>query len=268
MLGTFVEITASSSNDELIERSINEAFNRIQQIHDLMGVHDPDSELSQVNALALNRDIAVSDDTFAVLERGLELARDSGGAFDFTVAPTLARWGLLPTHLVRASDSGNWEDVKLLSGRRVRFTKPLAIDVGGIAKGYAVDAAIEVLRCAGATSAMVNAGGDLRVFGRETSVIHLRHPARIHSLPHSIELKDAALATSSPIMTECRWREQTVSHLVNPGNRHAITGNVSVTVRADECWLADALTKVVFNAPALAERLMNQHNAEAFVFTA
>ncbi len=268
MLGTFVEITTTGSNKEQVQRSADEAFDRIQEIHNLMSVHDPESELSQVNIHALHREVIVSDDTFTVLERGLELARETDGAFDFTVAPTLARWGLLPEHLDRTGCSGNWTNVKLLPSRRVRFTRPLAIDVGGIAKGYAVDVAIETLRRAGATSAIVNAGGDLRVFGREPCVIHLRHATDIHSLPHSIELSNAALATSSPGVTECQWRDQTVSHLVNPNSRRAVTGNISVTVRAKECWLADALTKVVFNAPALAEKLMNKHHAEAYVFSA
>jgi thiamine biosynthesis lipoprotein len=268
LLGTFVEITASGSDEERVRHSIDAAFNRIERIQNLMSVHDPDSELSQVNACALLHEVSVSDDTFSVLERGLELARESVGAFDFTIAPTLAHWNLLPAHLLRQNTTGNWQDVKLLSGRRVRFTKPVAIDVGGIAKGCAVDAAIEMLQSHGACSAMVNAGGDLRVFGHGPSVIHLRHPTDIHSLPHSIELQNASLATSSPSVTECKWRDRTVSHLVNPTSGRAVTGDISVTVRAQECWLADALTKVVLNAPALAEALMNKHNAEAYIFSA
>lgn len=268
LLGTFVEITTTGLDERRVQRSVNAAFGCMERVQRLMSVHDPASELSRVNAEALFRPVKVSDETFEVLRRGLELARASAGAFDFTVAPTLARWGLLPPHLRRRGSCGCWEDVELLAGRRVRFTKPLAADLGGIAKGYAVDAAIETLRDSGVSSAFVNAGGDLRVFGSAPFIVHLRHPLHAHLLPRAMQLRDAALATSSPCFTERRWQQRAVSHLVNPLNHCAVTGGISVTVRAGECWLADALTKVVFNAPLLAERLLTQHNAEAFILAA
>jgi FAD:protein FMN transferase len=108
----------------------------------------------------------------------------------------------------------------------------------------------------------------LRVFGKQPHVVHLRHPCLPQSFAGAIELSEAALATSSPCFTERPWRGRRVSHLVNPFRQSAITGGVSVSVRAAECWLADALTKVVLNAPVLAERVLARHNAEAFVFTA
>ena len=233
-----------------------------------MNIHDPASELSRVNADAFLRPVKVSDETFALLERGLDLARASDGAFDFTIAPLLARWSLLPAHLRRRNEGG-WRDVILQRGRRVRFNCPLAIDLGGIAKGYAVDAAIASLRASEVTAASVNAGGDLRVVGPAASRIHLRHPISGQPLAQAIALRDAALATSSPCYTRRRWRNRTISHLINTGNRRAITKHVSVSVRADECWLADALTKVVLNAaPATITRLLEAHRAEALILTA
>ena len=84
-----------------------------------------------------------------------------------------------------------------------------------------------------------------------------------------ISLRNAALATSSPCFTRRQWRGRTVSHLINPVNRRAVAENVSVSVRAGECWLADALTKVVLNAdPTTARRLLETHHAEALILTA
>jgi thiamine biosynthesis lipoprotein ApbE len=80
-------------------------------------------------------------------------------------------------------------------------------------------------------------------------------------------LYNAALATSSPCFTQRRWQRRTISHLVNPGGGAAVTGGISVTVQARECWLADALTKVVLNAPKLAESILQKYAAEAFVLT-
>jgi thiamine biosynthesis lipoprotein len=211
--------------------------------------------------------VRVCRDTFTVLQRGLALAAESGGAFDFTVAPVLARWGLHDRRL-RVPHAGDWRDVELLPRQRVRFARPLALDLGGIAKGFAVDLAITALQAAGLTAATVNAGGDLRTFGPQAVAVHLRDPRTPQMFAHQIEIQNSAVATSSPCFAERRWRGRIVSHLVNPRNGRATTGAISVTVRAPECWLADALTKVVLYAPQLAEKILAHHEAQAFVFRA
>jgi len=239
----------------------------VERIQTLMSAHDPASELSLLNREAELHPVTVSRDTFEVLRRAQGLARESGGAFDATVAPTLADWGLLPADL-RRQDPGSWRDVLLLGCRQVRFLRPLALDLGGIAKGFAVDRAIGVLREQGVASAAVNAGGDLRVFGPKAFTVHLRHPSAPHTFAHAIGLRQAALATSSPCFTERSWRGRRISHLVNPWQRAAVTGGVSVSVRASECSLADALTKVVLNAPHRAPDLLARYGAQAWVLTA
>jgi len=264
LLGTFVEISASGLDDSRLQEAVDGAFAVVERIHRLMSVHDPGSELSLLNLQAASRARPVSRDTFTVLRRAETLAAASHGAFDPTVAPTLARWGLLPAWLDR-DNPGGWRDVWLLPGYKVRFRRPLALDLGGIAKGFAVDLAIQTLRLAGVTAAVVNAGGDLRVFGPQPSTIHLRHPTRPQAFVGTVPLDHAALATSSPCFTERQWRGRRVSHLVNPLRGQPITGSVSVTVRAPECWLADALAKVVLNAPRRARHLLAQYGAEAFI---
>jgi len=282
LLGTFVEVTATGLSEERLQRAVNAAFAVVERIQRLMSAHDPDSELSLLNREAARRPITVSRETFAVLRRAGKLSAESGGAFDCTIAPTLAGWGLLPASLQR-QERGGWRQVLLRRGGEVFFLQPLALDLGGIAKGFAVDSAIEVLRYHGVVSAVVNAGGDLRVFGPQAATVHLRHPANPHRPAHRLELSDAALATSSPCFTEREYHGRLdsqskiqnpkseiclVSHLVNPRDHSAITGHISVTVRARECWLADGLTKVVLNAPALAERLLAKYEAEAFMLAA
>jgi len=132
-----------------------------------------------------------------------------------------------------------------------------------------VDAAIASLRADKVAAASVNAGGDLRVYGPETSRIHLRHPISAQPLPDPIPLRNAALATSSPCFTRRLWRGRMVSHLVDTARGRAVASRVSVSVRARDCWLADALTKVVLNADApLSTRLLETHHAEALVLGA
>ena len=246
---------------------MEQAFAAIARVQSLMSVHDASSELSLLNRAAATRPVRVSRDTFTVLQRGLALAAESGGAFDFTIAPVLARWGLRDRRL-RVPRAGDWRDVELLPRQRVRFARPLALDLGGIAKGFAVDLAIAELQAAGLPAATVNAGGDLRTFGPRAATVHLRDPRAPQHFAHQIEIENCAVATSSPCFTERRWRGRLVSHLVDPQSARATTGAISVTVRAPECWLADALTKVVLHAPHLAEKILARHEAEAFVFRA
>jgi thiamine biosynthesis lipoprotein len=267
LLGTFVEITAEGLAPAPLQQAIDRAFTTIERIQQTMSVHDEASEISLVNRLAFLEPVKVSEQTFAVLEGGLDLAKESKGAFDFTVAATLAKWGLLPKHL-RRTDRADWTDVTLHRDSKVSFARPLSIDLGGIAKGYAVDTAIESLQASGVTAAVVNAGGDLRVFGSEPSTIHLRHPSHPQRPAHTMQLCGAALATSSPCFSQRVWRGQNISHLVDSAKAKAITGGISVTVRARECWMADALTKVVLNAPDLAETLLSKYEAEALILTA
>lgn len=267
LLGTFVEIIARGSEEAGLQNAVNDAFAAVQRIHRLMSVHDEGSELSRLNREAASRPVTVSRATFAVLRRAHAMASESNGAFDYTIAPRLAHWGLLPAALQR-QQPGHWRSVLLRRGRQVCFLRPLALDLGGIAKGFAVDQAVQVLREQGVTSGMVNAGGDLRVFGSEPSEVYLRHPLRPQSFAGAIRLQRSALATSSPCATERDWRGHRVSHLVNPRDGSAVIGCISVTVRARECWLADALTKIVLNAPRIAEAILARHGAEAFVLTA
>lgn len=267
LLGTFVEITASGPEEAVVQKAVTAAFEACDRIQKLMSVHDADSEVSLLNREAAKRPVTVSRDTFTVLRRADKLAAESGGAFDYTVAPTLARWGLLPAALKR-KHSGGWRHVLLLRERKVLFLYPVALDLGGIAKGFAVDRAVEVLRAHGVTAGVVNAGGDLRAFGAEATTIHLRHPGQPQQFAGQIPLQEAAFATSSPCFTEAECEGERVSHLVDTLKRRAITGVISVSVRAKECWLADALTKVVLNAPKRAETLLAKYNAEAFMLRA
>lgn len=266
LLGTFVEISAAGLAEEELNAAINAAFSSIETIHNLLSAHARDSELSLLNREAASRPVMVSRQTFAVVRRAVNLASESNGAFNPAIAPVLARWNFLPATLKRNA-AGSWRDVRFLPGRKIRYLKPLALDLGGIAKGFAVDRAIETLRMRGARAALVNAGGDLRVFGQRSSTIHVRHPENPGMFAGRIPIRNAALATSSPYFTEKTWQRGRVSHLVDSRRQCAVTGAVSVSIRARECWLADALTKVVLNAPQLAPELLEKRRAKAFVYT-
>ena len=201
LLGTFVEIRSAGAKGYAVERAIDTAFAAVATIHRLMSFHDGDSDVSRLNREACKRPVLVDPWTYQVLEAALILHRQSEGAFDVAVAPVLQQFGLLPRHETGAGSSpaagATSEAIELLSGYRVRFHHPgVRIDLGGIAKGFAVDRAIYILRQHGQSRGLVNAGGDLAAFGIAPEIVHVRHPRFPDRILCQVALADAALASS------------------------------------------------------------------------
>jgi FAD:protein FMN transferase len=262
LLGTLVQITAQGALPLVeLHAAVDAAFADIALVHGLMSWHDSDSELSRLNRLAADSLQPLNPHTRAVLTAALEFARLSGGAFDPCVAGSLARWGLLPyppgsplsPDFPEAQVS--WRDIELCA-QGVRFHRPLWLDLGGIAKGYAVDLAVQRLTSLGVEDVVVNAGGDLRVAGDRAHPVGIRHPQSAHGLVHALRLHNESLATSSTFGSQ-REAQQQASALVNPGTGSAYAGRDSVSVRAATCMAADALTKVaLFAPPTVAEAVL------------
>ncbi len=261
-----------------LHEAVDAAFDRIELVHRLMSYHDPTSELSRLNRCTPGRAQRVDTHTYNVLSAAVYFARLSAGAFDACVADSLEQWGYLPTTPsaapasagpaapASASHPASWRDIELLSGRRVRFKRPMRLDLGGIAKGYAVDLAIQTLRDAHVAEIVVNAGGDMRVAGDRTHHVHLRHPQTPTVGINLLQLRNDALASSAPYFSRRAAASGRVSALLDPRTREPYVGNNSVSVRARSCMAADALTKVVLFAPAsIAERALDECGAEAFV---
>jgi thiamine biosynthesis lipoprotein len=265
LLGTLVEIRVETDRRQADTHvAIDRAFATIARVQSLMSYHDPASELSRLNREAVARPVPVSEDTWQVLRAAQWLSELSAGLFDITVAPVLARAGFLPRHAgaSRMPGRGCWRDVELLPGRRVRFTRELCVDLGGIAKGYAVDCAVQVLRESGIGAGAVNAGGDLRVLGESPGVLHLRHPLRPTELV-PVPTQARAAATSAGYFRSRRYAGQPSCAIVHPHRRAPCAAGRSVTVFADDCMTADALTKVIYADPARGEALLSGFRARA-----
>jgi FAD:protein FMN transferase len=266
LLGTLVEIRATAQlQASRLHAAIDAAFDRIELVHRLMSYHDPESDLSRLNRCGAGCAHSVDPHTYEVLSAALHFARLSGGAFDPCVAEQLEQWGYLPV-ASSASAAASWRDIELLSGYRVRLNRPARLDLGGIAKGYAVDLAAEMLQCANVHEIVVNAGGDMRVAGERAHPVNLRHPRALTAIPSAVQLRNNALATSGAYFSRRVSSRRPVSALLDPRTREPYVVNNSVSVRAPTCMTADALTKVVLFAPAsIAERVLDECSAEAFV---
>jgi len=266
LLGTFVEIGVAEAPGA--EAAVAAAFAAVAKVHRLMSFHEQASDVSRLNREACKRAVTVDPWTFAVLETALDLKRRSAGAFDITVAPVLERLGLLPQagRASRPSRASGGEPIELLAGRRIRFRDPgVRIDLGGIAKGFAVDRAVDVLRADGVRCGLVNAGGDLAAFGPESETVHIRDPRDPRRLILALTVREEALATSGVRFDPFRSGATAGVAIIDPATGAAATAVCGATVRAANCMLADALTKAVMVAPASAPPLLSSLRASALI---
>lgn len=243
-------------------RAIDAAFDVVARIHQLMSFQESTSELSRLNRQACEGPVPVDPLTFETIDKALQLSAASAGAFDPTVGAALVRAGVLPevSGAPPADPAAAWRDVQLHPATgAVGFARPLRLDLSGIAKGFAVDRAVQVLQAAGAAYGLVNAGGDLRVFGQPQNIA-LRTGALSGEAAPVLELADGAAASSGSLgdMVEPRM----AAHLAGAGRR-PLRGRF-VCVAAPECVWADGLTKVVIARGARSAPVLRVFGARAF----
>lgn len=242
LLGTFVEISTEDRKYSL--HAIEMAFTAIERIQSLMGFHNTDSELSEINARSHLEPTRIHSWTAKVLTIAQEIQIESQGIFNCGIGHRLVEAGLLPRHLNLDNHSfGGIEDLFFIEPNWVKSKLPLCLDLGGIAKGFAVDKAVEVLVDHGIHSGSVNAGGDMRIFGDLAQDIQIRSPASPHELIQIGSMKAGAIATSSLYFT--KRDADAKSYMVDPIHQEHVEFINSYSVIADECVYADALTKVV-----------------------
>lgn len=199
LLGTFVEIVTSGAAPARMETAIEAAFDAVARVHRVMSFHDPGSDVSRLNCARPGRAVFVDDWTYRVLECALDLHLRSRGTFNIAVAPMMQALGLLPA-LAQDGSSPTMPQsgsaLELLPGHRVRLREAGRIDLGGIAKGLAVDRAIDVLRKHEIPSGLVNAGGDLAAFGAYDHPVAIRDPRDPMRLMCQVAIRNAAIASS------------------------------------------------------------------------
>jgi FAD:protein FMN transferase len=251
---------------ENAHRAVETGFQAIAEIHARMSFHEAGSDVSRLNRGAAACAVRVHADTFAVVRRALEVAEASGGAFDPTIGAQLVSWAYLPPPSRGAPPDrrASWRDIELIDPDRIRFHRPLWLDLGGIAKGYAVDRAIARMALDPDIQCCVNAGGDLRVVGPHEERVLLRVPARDGLVP-MVTIENGSIASSSGRTTRKQHRGETVGPHVDIQRRRAMGTRSFVSVIAPVCLNADALTKVVLALGARSIGVLNRFGAMAYV---
>ena len=289
VMGTFARVVAVAADAKVADKAIEAALAEIERVDKLMSDYKSDSEISQVNKDGFNRAVPVSEPTFEVLQRSIEFSKLTGGAFDITIGPLVDLWrsakkkGVTPSQeeIAQAKSRVGFENL-ILNGkdRTVKFAvASMRLDLGGIAKGYAVDKAIEAMQQAGAIGGMVDIGGDLRCFGkppkgRSKWSIALQNPNVNKNTDESdlllvLKLDNAAVATSGDYQQFVLIEGKRYSHIINRRTGTSAEGLSSVTIITDSATDADALATAVSvmgveKGLALVEKMPN---AEAIVIT-
>jgi thiamine biosynthesis lipoprotein len=265
LLGTFVSVRVEADDEQAGHRAIDAAFETIARVHALMSFHQPHSDLARIHRAPPGARIAVDPQTAEVLRLAQSFAERSDGAFDVTVAGTLVAQGLLPAPVGSSAPDADacWRDIEL-DGDGVVLRRRLWIDLGGIAKGYAVDRATQHLQAHGIRHACVNAGGDLRLLGKGPHQVALDTGSHELAQQAVLEIDAAAVATSS----SRAFAGSGSSPHVHGQTRACMATQQCVSVVADSCAHADALTKIVLAQGAASAPLLKQLNATAYVHDA
>ena len=254
-MGTVVTITVYNENKGTAEKAIEAAFKEIERIENLLTNF---KNTSQVYLLNENGNIDnASNELIYVIGKSLRYGDISRGAFDITVQPILDLYTHSfeelerpPTYqeIKETSKVVGYENI-YIKNKEIKFTKQgTKITLGGIAKGYAIDKAIELLDMKGIEHALVNAGGDMRAIGNKGEKnwsIALQNPRKKQNYIAAIQLNNKAIATSGDYERFFDDNKK-FHHIVDPRTGYSATELISVTITADKAIDADALATSVF----------------------
>lgn len=258
MMGTVVSVTVFTHDEERGRDAVEAALAEIARVEALTSRHAAESEVSRINEPGLREQrLPLSRELATVLERSLHFSRVSRGAFDVTVAPLVALW-LGP------------EGVRVPSGAAIRAALPkvdyrkltvnagtgtlalpvgMALDLDGIAKGYAVDRAVRILRLRGIEAAIVDAGGNIGLLGEPPRGgmwrVGVKHP-REEGLLGTLLLERGSVATSGDYQHFVVVNGVRYHHILDPATGRPTSGVMSVTITAARAIDADALSTAVF----------------------
>jgi len=260
MLDTVISIEAFGP---CASEAIDKAFDRIADIEKKMTVNAEFSELIEINKKAGKELCKVSPDTFFVIKKGLQYSRLSEGKFDITVGPLVKLWGIgtdkahvpTPTEIKKALSLIDYTQVKLDESQNAVFLKKagMALDLGGIAKGYAADESARVLMQSGVESGLIDLGGNLYAIGTKPDgtpwKIGLQNPFDVRgSIFATVEVTDKTLVTSGPYERYFEENGKKYHHILDTNTGFPIENNLmSVTIISDSSIDADALSTVVFS---------------------
>lgn len=257
IMGTRTAVELHAETEQIADKCSQLAFNEMKRIDALMSPYKENSELSKINREASNKAVKISPELFSLLQRSIEFSEMSDGAFDITFASI----GFLYDYrnnkrpsdekIGQQLDAVNYKNIKLDETQKSIFFshKNTKIDLGGIAKGHAVDNAINILSNCSIKNALVTAGGDSRILGDKIGrpwVMGVKHPRDDKKVVVSIPLSNAAISTSGDYERFYIEDGKRYHHILQPSTGKSVNHSWSVSVLANDSLTSDALSTTLF----------------------
>jgi FAD:protein FMN transferase len=272
-MGTFAELAVVHSEPRYAYRAMDAAIAELQRIERLMTRFSPDSDIGRANSRAATGPVEVAEETALVVRAALEWAQATDGGFDPSLARLVDLWDVkhrhtppMPDDVSRLAGRGLYRSVDVSTHRGgpvIAFSdRDVGLDLGGIAGGYGVDRAADVLRAWGIRQGFVNLGGDIYAIGfaedGEPWKVGVRSPQEAARLERTVPLSDGAIATSADSEQYFDYQGRRYGHILDPATGEPRRGATqTVTVTASRCIDADAGTTACFgHTRAAAERLL------------
>jgi thiamine biosynthesis lipoprotein len=260
-MGTYVTVWFWTDRQEDAAAGAKAVFDEMRRLDAEMTTWTPTGETAKINAAAGVKPVKVSDEEFEVIERAVDVSKHSGGVFDITVEAFRGLWkfdedmdGSLPdpADVKKRLEKIGWKDIVLDKKAKTVYLrrKGMAITLGGIAKGYAVDKCVALLKKRGFTDFMVQAGGDMYIAGSkgpEPWVVGIRDPRGERDEMFALApVKDHSFSTSGDYERGFVKDGVRYHHIIDPRTGQPAKASRSVTVRAKDAYTADAWSKVMF----------------------
>ena len=257
IMGTQINVELWLDDQDRAMLCAEKVFDEMRRIDALMSPFKENSQLSQVNHQAARHPVEISKELFMLIEQAQEISKLSEGVFDITFASVGRfydyRKNVRPTdeEIKSKLDAVNYRHIQLDHDQlTITFTHPgVSIDLGGIAKGYAVDNGIQLLIECGVKNGLVSAGGDSRILGKRGDrpwMMGIQHPRKRSELVVALPLSDTAISTSGDYERFFIEDGKRYHHIITPGSGKSATGTISATVIGEDAVLTDALSTTVF----------------------
>lgn len=278
VMGTLFRMTVYAGDLPAARRALEHAFARVRALDAALSDYKEDSELNRACRTAHQKPVPVSDDLFVLLEASQRLARATHGAFDVTQGPVIRLWRTarkedrLPSEsaLRDAQARSGYRHLVLDPRRKTLFLKlpSMQLDLGGIAKGYAAEEALRILRQEGFPQSLVAAGGDLAIGapppGKAGWSVGLELLDTTGSFTRVVTLHDVSVSTSGDTEQFAEIGGIRYSHIIDPPTGRALSNRIAVTVIAKRGMDADALaTALCVLGPARGLRFLERHTRAA-----
>ena len=252
-MGTYFSITIDGSSEPAVRPLIRRCFTEARRLESVFSLYDPASELSRLNARNGQGAIAVSTDLADLLQRSLKLGADTDGAFDVTIGALTQLWRTTsswpPETVATAMQGDAGTRVRLAGHRLVSLASGVDLDFDGVAKGYAVDRCVTLLRASGITRALLSLGESSqyalgRPMGAKTWKVTVRDLTGDSALG-TLELSEQALSVSAVFGHERRIGNRRMGHIIDPRTGEPLVAPASVVVVAESATAAEAWSKAL-----------------------